>query len=218
MNQDKDVALTLVFTRSTSIPLFAGLFTTLILAALVTQNSQAYSVPSSYNITEQQQYDSSKVCKSVPIMRITSSASERGNPPTNTIDRNLNTRWSSHAVNKYIQVDLGSIKTICGLSIAWFKGDTRHYLFTISTSVDGLKYSNILQGSSSGHALQPENYQIHSTSARCVKITVSAKYPEQLGQHKRDHNLPTRFIYKSTTTCKPCAYCWEYYWHYNTPG
>ena len=172
MNQDKDVALTLVFTRLTSIPLFAGLFTTLILAALVTQNSQAYSIPSSYNITEQQQYDSSKVCKSVPIMRLTSSASERGNPPTNAIDRNLNTRWSSHAVNKYIQVDLGSIKIICGLSIAWFKGDTRQYLFTISTSVDGLKYSNILQGSSSGHAHQPENYQIHSTSARYVKITV----------------------------------------------
>ena len=85
----------------------------------------------------------------------------------------MNTRWSSHAVNKYIQVDLGSNKTICGLSITWFKGDTRQYLFTISTSVDGLNYSNILQGSSSSHADQPENYQIHSTSARYVKITVS---------------------------------------------
>jgi F5/8 type C domain/Bacterial Ig domain len=175
MEQDKDVALTLVFTRLTNIPLFAGLVTTLILIALViTQNSQAYSIPaSSYNITQQRQYDGSKVCKSVPIIRLTSSASERGNPPINAIDRNLNTRWSSNAINKYIQVDMGSNKTICGLSTAWFKGDTRQYLFTISTSVDGLNYSNVLQGSSSGHTQQPENYQIHSTSARYVKITVS---------------------------------------------
>ena len=117
MEQDKDVALTLVFTRLTNIPLFAGLVTALILIALViTQNSQAYSIPaSSYNITQQRQYDGSKVCKSVPIIRLTSSASERGNPPINAIDRNLNTRWSSNAINKYIQVDMGSNKTICGL-------------------------------------------------------------------------------------------------------
>jgi len=174
MKQDKDVVLTLVFTRLTKMPLFAGLVTTLVLAALViVQNSQAYSVHLSYNIIERQQNDSSKVCKGVPITSLTSSASELGNSSTNAIDRNLNTRWSSHAVNKYIQVDLGSIKAICGISIAWFKGETRQYFFTISTSVDGLSYSNVLQGSSSGHAHQLENYQIRDTSAKYVKITIS---------------------------------------------
>ena len=218
MNQDKDIALTLEFKRLTNIPLFAGLITTLFLATLIiTQNSQAYSVPSNYNITEQQQYDSSKVCKSVPITKLTSSASERGNPPTNAIDRNLNTRWSSHAVNKYIQVDLGSNKTICGLSITWFKGDTRQYLFTISTSVDGLNYSNVLQGSSSGHAHQPENYQIHSTSARYVKITVSRNTQNNWASIS-EITIGLDFIYKSTASCKPCANCWRYYGHYNTPG
>jgi hypothetical protein len=163
-----------VFTRLTKLPLFAGHVTTLILAALlIVQNSQAYSVYPSYNIIERQPYDSSKVCKSVPITRLTSSASELGNPSTNAIDRNMNTRWSSHAVNKYIQVDLDSIKAICGLSIVWFKGESRQYFFTISTSVDGVNYSNVLQESSSGYTQQPENYQFHDTSAKYVKMTIS---------------------------------------------
>jgi hypothetical protein len=176
MKQGKDVALALTFTRLTKLSLFAGLVTTLFLAAalVATQKSLAFPVPPNYDTSErEQQYHSSKVCKSVATTKLTSSANELGNPPTNAIDRNLNTRWSSHAVNKYIQVDLGSIKSICSLSIAWFNGDTRQYFFTISTSVDGLNFSNVLQGSSSGHTQQPENYQIHDNSARYVKISVS---------------------------------------------
>jgi hypothetical protein len=138
------------------------------------QIDRTYSMPSSQNMTAQKQYYSSEICNQrIPITSLTSSASERGNPPRNAIDGNLNTRWSSHAITKYIQLDLGSIKTICGASVAWFKGDTRQYFFTISTSKDRVNYSNVHQGISSGHTLKPENYQIQSTDARYVKIIVS---------------------------------------------
>ena len=135
MEQDNNVVLPMRFNRLTTILLSAAFTTMLIFIALhvvSTQNGQAYSIPSSYNVSAQKQYDSSKVCNQiVSIMGLTSSSSERGNPPENTIDMNLNTRWSSHAVGKYIQADLGSVKTICEASIAWFRGDTRQYLFPI---------------------------------------------------------------------------------------
>jgi F5/8 type C domain/Bacterial Ig domain len=177
MEQGNNVVLPMRFNRLTTILLSAAFTTMLILIALhvvSTENDQAYSIPSNYNVSAQKQYDSSKVCdRRVPIMGLTSSSSERGNPPGNTIDRNLNTRWSNHAVGKYIQADLGSVKTICEASIAWFRGDTRQYLFVISTSHDGLNYHNVFKGISSGHTLQPENYPIHGTDARYIKIIVS---------------------------------------------
>lgn len=138
------------------------------------QNGQTYSIPSIYNSTGQKQFDSSEICNQrIPIIRLTSSASELGNPPGNAIDNNINTRSSSQSVNKYIQLDLGSIKTICGISIAWYKGDVRQSFFTISTSRNGVNYSNVFQGNSSGHSRQFENYKIQSTDGRYVKIIVS---------------------------------------------
>src|SRR6476620_473442 len=138
------------------------------------QNGQTYSTKSNYNTTGQKQFASSEICNQrIPIIRLTSSTSELGSPPVNAIDNNLNTRWSSHAVNKYIQLDLGSIKTICGVSIAWYQGDVRQNFFTISTSKDRVNYSNFFQGNSSGHSRQFENYKIQSTDARYIKIIVS---------------------------------------------
>jgi len=46
-----------------------------------------------------------------------------GNVPANTLDGSLNTRWSSRGYNgKYITYDLGSVKSVSSVKLAWFKG------------------------------------------------------------------------------------------------
>ena len=68
-------------------------------------------------------------CYKLGITELKASSSDGANTPDNTIDNNLGTRWSSSGNAAYIQADVGSIKSICGASIAWFKGDSRQVLF-----------------------------------------------------------------------------------------
>ena len=91
-------------------------------------------------------------------------------------------------IGAYIQADVGSVKNICGVSIAWFNGDSRQYIFIISTSKDGINYQYVYRGISSGYTLQPENYRFYNTDARYVKITVFG-IPMILGRNKRAGSL-----------------------------
>ena len=182
VNQVVNLGLIIILDRSTTTILSAAFVTTLILLALPIfsiqflfgqgQSNQVTPVPSGNDLTAQKQYNN-KVCNQrFPITGVTSSLSERGNPPANAIDTNLNTRWSSHASKAYVQADLGSVKTICKVSIGWFKGDSRQNPFAISTSLTGINYHNVFKGSSRGDTRQPENYRIHVTDTRYIKITV----------------------------------------------
>ena len=59
---------------------------------------------------------------------ITSSGNQNTFPPTNAIDNNLNTKWfSTFMVNPWINLDLGSQKSICSVDIAWADGNSRQY-------------------------------------------------------------------------------------------
>jgi hypothetical protein len=72
-----------------------------------------------------------------------------------------------------IRTDLGTIKNICSVDIAWWKGNERQYKFAIATSTDGTIFVNKFSGTSSGSTLNSEKYFFPYTSARYVKITVN---------------------------------------------
>ena len=117
---------------------------------------------------------SADTCSSnLSINGVTANAFTTGNPPSNAIDNNLDTRWSNPEVGSWFRADLGSKKTICSVDIAWYKGNERQYNFVIATSADGTTFVNILSGKSSGTTLNSEKYIIPSTSARYVKITIN---------------------------------------------
>jgi F5/8 type C domain-containing protein/Big-like domain-containing protein len=112
-------------------------------------------------------------CTKLGITGFKASPNDAGNIPANTIDDNLNTRWSSFGVGSFIQADLGSIKTICSVGIAWYNGDVRQNNFVISVSKDGTSFSNVFSGTSSGQTTQVEPYDFNDIDARYVKITVN---------------------------------------------
>jgi hypothetical protein len=114
------------------------------------------------------------ICENLPIAAVTSSNNaESGNQANNVIDNNIDQRWAARGLGSFIQADLGSIKTICSLGIAWYKGDARHYNFDISVSKDGNAYTNVFSGTSSGQTSQMEINNFQDIDGRYVKVTVN---------------------------------------------
>jgi hypothetical protein len=108
-----------------------------------------------------------------PVTNIQTSGSQSGFPPSNVDDKNLDTLWSTYGLGSWIQLDLGTSKKICSVEIAWYKGNQRQNNFAISSSIDGIKFSNILSSKSSGTTLSPEKYSIADTNARYLRVTVN---------------------------------------------
>jgi hypothetical protein len=108
----------------------------------------------------------------LPISGLTASGND-GNVPSNVLDNNLDTRWSSSGVGQWIRADLSSTQNICSVDIAWYKGNERQYHFVIATSTDGSTFTNKFSGDSSGNTLNSEKYTIPATNARYVRVTVN---------------------------------------------
>jgi hypothetical protein len=68
---------------------------------------------------------------------------------------------------------LGQSQPICNVDIAWYKGNLRENTFTISVSNDGINFTPIFSGRSSGDTTGLERYNIPDTMGRYMRITVT---------------------------------------------
>jgi hypothetical protein len=112
------------------------------------------------------------VCGPQAILDLSAGPSQSGDPPYNAVDGDSTTAWSSLGVGSFIQSDLGSLKTICGVNIAWYDGEAKQYKFEISVSKDGINFNQVYEGTSSGNSIRPDLYTLPDVNARYVKITV----------------------------------------------
>jgi hypothetical protein len=135
-------------------------------------------------------------CIDTNITGISASASSQSFPPNNVVDKNFNTLWSTYGKGSWIQLDLGSSKNICSVNIAWYKGDVRENNFVIATSTDGISYKSVLSSKSSGDTVSFDNYEIPSTLARYVKITVN-------GNTQNDYASITEVKLQTTSLTQP---------------
>ena len=118
-------------------------------------------------------FSSSKTCSTLPISGITASGSDTLNPPSHSIDKNINTRWSNLGLGSWIQTDLGQDNVICSLGINWHRGDERINSFVISISKDGKTFTNVYSGKSDGTSLSEQNYNFEAKAGRYVRVTVN---------------------------------------------
>ena len=107
----------------------------------------------------------------LPVSSVTASGNEVGNVPSNVLDNNLGTRWSSQGLGQFLTADLGSLKNICSVDIAFYAGNARVYHFVISTSTDGNTFTQKFSGDSSGTTLNQEKFAFPAVDARYVRIT-----------------------------------------------
>lgn len=112
-------------------------------------------------------------CTDSMISNVKTSSSQTSFPGLNVLDDDLNTRWSASGIGSWIQLDLGTINKVCSVNVAWYNGNERQNNFVISTSNDGINFSNVLSSKSSASTLNLEKYDIVDTNARYIRITVN---------------------------------------------
>lgn len=110
-------------------------------------------------------------CVQLPATSVIASGSEAGNPPTNTFDDRLDTRWSNYGRGSFIDYDLGSVRPISGAAIAWHLGDTQINNFILYISLDGYTYTQVYSGRNSA-TRAAETYTFPTVNARRLRITV----------------------------------------------
>ncbi|MGL1890509.1 MAG: discoidin domain-containing protein [Spirochaetaceae bacterium] len=99
-----------------------------------------------------------------------SSSSDDGNLPSNTLDGDLNSRWSAQGDGEWIKYDLGKALEVSYISLAFFKGNARQTKFDIELSEDDKTWIKVLSSEGSGTTVYSEAFDIEDASARYVKL------------------------------------------------
>lgn len=103
---------------------------------------------------------------------VTAIGNQTGNTPGNTIDNSLSTRWSKDGINQWICYDLGEVKSVEAVDLAFYAGLERISYFDVEVSVDGTSYKTVLADcQTSGLTNEMERYAfVNPEDARYVRI------------------------------------------------
>jgi len=106
------------------------------------------------------------------ISAVTASGFEPGtsNTADKTLDYDFTTRWSCDGKNQWILYDLGEIKLVKSVDIAFYSGNTRKGIFSMYLSINLTDSVQVFSGMSSGKSAALENYDFTDQPARYVKI------------------------------------------------
>ena len=100
---------------------------------------------------------------------VTASAND-GNVPGNTVDNSWSTRWSANGDGQWIKFDLGTVRTVTRVRIAWYSGNTRQGRFDLQTSTDNATWFNVVPGGlSSGTTTAEQTFDFADRDARYVR-------------------------------------------------
>ena len=107
---------------------------------------------------------------SLPVYAYTASDEQVGNEAKHMFDNDINTRYSVEGAGNQTVLDLKYVQQVDEIAVAWYLGDTgRQYYFTVSVSEDGVNYTQVFDGMSSGQTNDFEHFEIGKT-ARYIKL------------------------------------------------
>lgn len=102
---------------------------------------------------------------------VIASSFQSPNNAGNTLDGALGTRWSAQGDGEWIRYDLGSVRNVHYLKLAWLNGASRTSNFDIEVSDDDMNWTAVLSDTdSSGTTTELEIVEIPDTAARYVRI------------------------------------------------
>lgn len=97
-------------------------------------------------------------------------SSHDGNGPDRLFDQDITTRWSANGTGEWAMLDYGSVIEFDAIQASFSKGNQRQSKFDLLTSVDGKKWTTILEGQlSSGRVIGLERFEFQPVQARYVK-------------------------------------------------
>ncbi len=100
---------------------------------------------------------------------VTAIGNQAGNTPQNTLDGSLATRWSQDGSAQWIAYQLPSTVILDHVAIAFYSGDIRRSFFDLQLSVDGVAWTTVYSGASSGLGLGLETFSFPARLARHVR-------------------------------------------------
>lgn len=112
----------------------------------------------------------------LPINGVYASTNVAPNIAGNTLDSDLTTKWSANGDGEYLRYDLGAVKKISRIKIAWSQGNGRKVIFRIKAGTEPTNTENVSVGnvnviSSSGTTNDLEVYEFDSpVYARYVRV------------------------------------------------
>jgi exo-1,4-beta-D-glucosaminidase len=107
--------------------------------------------------------------KFVPAPVVSASTSDT-NVAAGAVDNNLATRWSGNGDGAWINFDLGAVRTVCYVKIAFFSGNLRASRFDLQASTNGTTYANLLTNAmSSGTTTNEETFDFADADTRIVR-------------------------------------------------
>lgn len=104
------------------------------------------------------------------VAKVTASAHRADKGPGKALDGDLDTRWQAWGDGQWLQFDLGTVREVTGIDIAWLEGDNRVASFDVETSRDAQSWASVFSGKSSGETAALEFYDITDGDARYVRI------------------------------------------------
>jgi hypothetical protein len=112
-------------------------------------------------------------CNQTQVIEFAASGSDPNYPAAAIGDLNAQTIWSTYGKGSWIQLDLGTQKTVCSVDVQWYKGDQRQNHFVISVSNDGSSFKDIVDSTSKETASLFESYDLQNLEARYIKLTIN---------------------------------------------
>jgi hypothetical protein len=102
--------------------------------------------------------------------QVSATAQIGSNGPAHARDNNLNTRWAAGETES-IKLDLGAVKSVVSVDIAFYLATSRTYRFDIETSTDNEHWTLVSTGNSSRSTLQRQPFDIPNMAARYIRVT-----------------------------------------------
>jgi hypothetical protein len=111
------------------------------------------------------------VVETGPVARpaVSASAHQGDHVPANVLDGDLATRWSAEGNDHWLAIDLGSVRDVEGVTVAFMQGDRRNSLFLIQVSDDAAAWRTVFEGQSNGRSTAGERFAFPPTQARHVR-------------------------------------------------
>jgi hypothetical protein len=104
-----------------------------------------------------------------PAASAVTASTNDGNTPANTVDNNLGTRWSGNGDGQWVQLDLGTARSVGSVGVAVYQGNARQNRFDIQVSSCCGTWTTVWSGQSSGTTTAEQNYDFTDVTARWVR-------------------------------------------------
>ncbi len=108
-----------------------------------------------------------------PIAQATASeVPEEANIPDNVFDMDFGTRWaasSTYIKEQWLMLELDDVYPIEKIGVSWMSGDARSYKYRLEISVDGVNWTKLFDGESSGKSAKCEYTQVGGKQAKFVR-------------------------------------------------